>query len=186
MTMESKHTAGAQRAMGLAELVNKVFAKERIPSTLEGHAGYRVEMAGPEALSTSERKGALDHLKLVPIDPTLVGAGEGAGATLLIGTADPSLSQVELRTHERLQQLHKERFNGATVPIDSEAYEALTTKIQEFFERQGIATISAAKRNDITVRRSLPAGARRSPLSLLIVVGAIVVIAIIVFVVRSR
>ena len=84
MTMETKPTAGAQRAMGLAELVNKVFAKERIPSSLEGHAGYRVEMAGPETLSTSARQGALDHLKLVPLDPKRIGVGAGAGATLLI------------------------------------------------------------------------------------------------------
>jgi hypothetical protein len=183
MTLESKPTAGARRAMGLAELVNKVFAKERIPSSLEGHAGYRIEMAGPEALSTSERKGALDHLKLVPLDPECVGAGEGAGATLLIGTADPNLSQVELRTHERLRQLHGERFNGATLPIEAVPYDALKQKIEDFFERQGIATISSEKRFDLSLR---PAIARRSPTLVLVIVGAIILLGLLFVAMRSR
>ena len=34
-----KRTAGSQRALGLAELVNKVFVNERVPSTLAAHAG---------------------------------------------------------------------------------------------------------------------------------------------------
>ena len=186
MTLKEVPTAGAQRAMGLAELVNKVFTKERIPSSLEGHAGYRVAMAGPEGLSTSERKGALDHLKLVPLDPARTGTGDGANATLLIGTADPNLSQLELRTYERLQQLHGERFKGAKLPLDQASYDALRTKLEAFFERQGISTISSNARNDLTVRPSDAAPARRSPVRVLFVLGAIIVIAAIVFVLRSR
>ena len=73
----SKPTAGAQRALGLAQLVNKVFAKERIVSTIAGHAGYRVEMSPPEGMSTTSRKGAVDQLKLVPVDPAATGGSEG-------------------------------------------------------------------------------------------------------------
>ena len=188
MTLKEQPTAGAQRAMGLAELVNKVFTKERIPSSLEGHAGYRVAMAGPDALSTTERKGALDHLKLVPLDPARTGAGEGANATLLIGTADPNLSQLELRTYDRLQQLHGERFNGAKLPLEQAFYDALCKKLQEFFERQGISTISSNARSDLIARPRSAAspGLRRSPVPILIVVGAILVIAAIVFALRSR
>jgi hypothetical protein len=186
MTMETKPTAGAQRAMGLAELVNKVFAKERIPSSLEGHAGYRVEMAGPDTLSTSARQGALDHLKLVPLDPKRIGVGAGAGATLLIGTADPNLSQVDLRTHERLQQLHRERFDGAALPIDVASYDALKKKIEEFFERQGITTTSSATRSEASDRPTAIRGSRRSPVVPLLVVGAIILAALLAFALRSR
>jgi hypothetical protein len=190
MTLKEQPTAGAQRAMGLAELVNKVFTRERIPSSLEGHAGYRVAMAGPDALSTTERKGALDHLKLVPLDPARVGAGEGTNATLLIGTADPNLSQLELRTYDRLQQLHEERFKGAKLPLDEASYEALRKKLEEFFERQGIATIASNARSDVAARARAPSGVagRRSPVPILVVIGAILVLAIaaIGFLFRSR
>ena len=108
----SKPTAGAQRALGLAQLVNKVFAKERIVSTIAGHAGYRVEMSPPEGMSTTSRKGAVDQLKLVPVDPAATGGSEGGGATIIMGTADPNLSQVELRTYKDLGRLHSDRFKG--------------------------------------------------------------------------
>jgi hypothetical protein len=186
MTMENKPTGGAQRAMGLAELVNKVFTRERIPSSLAGHAGYRVEMAGPDTLSTTARQGALDHLKLVPLDPARIGAGEGAGATLLIGTADPNLSQVELRTHDRLQQLHRERFNGAALPIDVASYDALKKKIEDFFERQGITTVSSATRAQASERAAALDAPRRSPVRALIVVGVIILLGLLVFVLRAR
>jgi hypothetical protein len=186
MTMKEQPTAGAQRALGLAELVNKVFAKEQIPSSREGHAGYRVAMVGPEARSTSERKGALDRLTLVPLDPARVGSGAGADATLLIGTADPNLSQLELRTFERLQQLHEERFDGAMLPLDEASYDALQKKITEFFGRQGISTISSTARTDQTLKVRAPVGRRRSPVPALVVVGTILLLAAVVFVLRSR
>jgi hypothetical protein len=186
MTMKEQPTAGAQRAMGLAELVNKVFAKEHVPSSRPGHAGYRVAMAGPDALSTTERKGALDHLKLVPLDPAQVGSGAGTDATLLIGTADPNLSQLELRTFERLQQLHEERFDGAKLPLDEVAYDALQKKLAAFFERQGISTISSNARTDQTLKVRAPVARRRSPVPVLFVLGTIIVVAAILFVLRSR
>ena len=49
-----KRTAGSQRALGLAELVNKVFANERVPSTLAAHAGYRVEIDGVPVFDTMQ------------------------------------------------------------------------------------------------------------------------------------
>jgi hypothetical protein len=186
MTMKEQPTAGAQRAMGLAELVNKVFAQERIPSSIAGHAGYRVAMAGPEALSTTARIGALDHLTLVPLDPKQVGTGEGASATLLLGTADPHLNQLELRTYERLQELHGDRFKGAPLPLDEASYDALRTKLVAFFERQGIATISSNARTELTGKMSVRSPPRRSPVPILVVVGAVVVLAAIAFVLRSR
>ncbi len=182
--MESKHTAGAQRAIGLASLVNKVFSSERVASSLAGHAGYRIEMAGPEAFSTSERKGALDQLRLAPVDPARVGAAEGSGAAILIGTADPNLSQVELRTHERLAQLHAERFNGAELPIDPAEYDAMIGKIEAFFERQGITTVTSAKREDASLAPR--ADARRSPVRALVIVGAIILLALLAFALRMR
>jgi hypothetical protein len=184
MTMENKPTAGAQRAIGLAQLVNKVFAHERVASTLDGHAGYRVEMVGPEALSTSARQGALDQLKLVPVDAARAGTGEGSRATLLIGSADPSLSQVELRTFDRLAQLHSERYQGASLPLDAASYDALRGKIQRFFEDQGIAMTSAVKRNDHSLSPS-PAS-RRSPVLALVTVAAVILIALAVVALRLR
>jgi hypothetical protein len=186
MTMREQPTAGAQRAMGLAGLVNKVFAQERIPSSLAGHAGYRLAMVGPEALSTSAQKGALDQLTLVPVDPKQVGAANGASATILLGTADPNLSQLELRSYERLLEVHAERFKGGVFPLDEASYDAVRAKLVAFFERQGIATVASNARTELTGKMSVRAPSRRSPVPILVAIGAIVVLAAIAFVLRSR
>jgi hypothetical protein len=182
---ESKHTAGAQRALGLAQLVNKVFASERIPSTLAAHGGYRVEMSGPDALSTSERKGARDHLNLVPADPE--GTTGGGAAAILIATADPNLSQLELRSYDYLKQLHAERFKGEALPIDAAAYAALRKKLEEFFERQGIATVSSESRTSITSPPAAMTAAKSGPpVLVLVIAGVVVLLAVAFFVLRSK
>lgn len=150
----TKPTAGAQRAFGLAQLVNKVFVTERIPSILAAHAGYRVEMTGPDTMSTSARKGAVHQLSLVPADAAEGKPGDSGAAVIVFGTADPNLSQLELRTYADLQKHHGERFHGETLPIESAAYDVIRKKVEAFFDCQGITTISSATRYEATVRPS--------------------------------
>jgi hypothetical protein len=159
----SKPTAGAQRAFGLAQLVNKVFVNERIPSTLAGHPGYRVDMSGPEAMSTSAHKRAIHQLALIPAGETEAKPGDGGSAPIVIGKADTNLSQLELRTYGDLQRLHRDAFHGEAFPIESAPYEALRTKVQAFFERQGIDIISSETRSQPTMRpSSVPPGKSRT------------------------
>jgi hypothetical protein len=170
-----KRTAGSQRALGLAELVNKVFANERLPSTLAAHAGYRIEMSGPDSLSTSVPAGAFHRLKLVPADAAEGKENDPGAATIVIGTADPNLTELELRTYDDLSKRHADRFNGDALPIDAAAYAALSTKIEATLEKQGVPTISSASRLELTVRpEGLPA-ASKPPVWFFVAVGVIVV-----------
>jgi hypothetical protein len=177
-----KRTAGSQRALGLAELVNKVFANERIPSTLAAHAGYRVEMSGPETLSTAAPGGASHQLMLVPADASPAKPGDGGAATIVIGMADANLTQLELRVYEDLEKRHAERFNGDPLPIDSASYDGLRKKIEQIMERQGIETISTASRNEPTLRPAeMPAP---KPVWAFVLVGIVLAAAAIFFALR--
>ena len=122
----SKPTAGAMRAMGLAQLVNKVFAGERVKSTITGHPGFRVQMAGPEGPSTSAAD-LKDRLELLSLDKS------AAAAPIRIGSADPGMSHAELRGFERLRALHVGELG-----IDRTDYERLLGKLEQFFDRQGV------------------------------------------------
>jgi hypothetical protein len=179
-----KRTGGSQRALGLAELVNKVFANERVPSTLAAHAGYRVEMSGPDSLSTSVPAGAFHRLKLVPADASQGKENDPGAATIVIGTADPNLTELELRTYDDLAKRHADRFNGETLPIDAAAYAALAKKIEATLERQGVPTISSASRQELTVRPDgIPAS--KPPVWFFVAAGLIVV-ALVLFLVLKK
>jgi hypothetical protein len=147
-----RRTAGSQRALGLAELVNKIFENERVPSSLAAHAGYRIEMAGPGSLTTTSPTGAQHQLKLVPADAAESKPDDGGAATLVIGTADANLTQLELRTYEELSQRHGARFKGDPLPVERAAFDALVAKIQKSLAPQGIETVSSASRHELTVR----------------------------------
>jgi hypothetical protein len=136
-TNPTKPTAGAMRAMGLAQLVNKVFAAERVKSTTPGHPGYRVEMAPPQGRSTTATQ-AQERLVLVPLDTK---AGE---VPVVFGTADTALTEARLRSFELLAAQHAEHF-GDALAIDAGDYGRLLDKMKQFFEHQGApVTIAAA------------------------------------------
>jgi hypothetical protein len=124
-------TAGAQRAFGVAQLVNKVFAETRVKGTSPGHAGFKVEMSGPAGPSTADSMRALQYIRLVALD--------GAGA-IEIATCDPNAGVVELRSFDHLRSV-----DGDTT-VDRADYEALIAKVEQFFERQGIETKVVAAR----------------------------------------
>jgi hypothetical protein len=126
-----KQTAGAQRAMGLAVLVNKVFVSERVKGSAASHPGYRLEMSGPDGPSTTELKKVEDRLQLVPMETT---HGE---VSILIGSADPGMSQADLYAFDRLRALHA-KTSSDELPLDRADYERVLAKIEAFFDRQGV------------------------------------------------
>ena len=172
-----KQTAGAQRAMGLAVLVNKVFASERVKGTTPGHPGYRLEMSGPDGPSTTELKKVEDRLQLIP-----VGAAEGVGS-LLIGSADPAMSQAELLAFDRLRALHAKTSSGE-LPLDRADYERVLAKVEAFFDRQGVP-VTIVPGTVVSASPKAAAGKRGRVLPWL-VAGAIVVAAIVAVAMRSR
>jgi hypothetical protein len=172
----TKQTAGAQRAMGLAQLVNKVFAGDRVKASAAEHPGYRLEMVGPGVPSTSELTKVEDRLELIPVE-----AKDGE-PRILIGTADPGMSNAELYGFERLRAA-RAKAGGGELPLDRSDYERLVAKVAAFFDRQGVpvtlhevALVSAAPK--------APAG-RGRPIVLL-GVAAVVLVALLAFALARR
>ncbi len=175
---EIKTTAGAQRAMGLAQLVNKVFAAERVKGNTEAHPGYRLEMSGPEGPSTTELKKVEDRLQLVPVET------KNGEASLLIGSADPSMSSAELRSFDRLRAVHA-KTSSDELPLDRADYERVLAKIEAFFDRQGVpvTVVQAAAVVSVGPNAARGGGKRLLPW----VVAAVIVVALIaVMAMRSR
>jgi hypothetical protein len=171
-TNPSKPTAGAMRALGLAQLVNKVYATERVKSTKPGHAGYRVEMAPPEGPSTTNAAKPQERLMLVPLEPR---DGE---VSLLFGTADPALTETTLRSYEHLRVQQAANFGGE-LPIDRDDYERVLKKLQAFFEHQGAPVVIAASSAQSAAPKST--GLPRKSVALMVAL-VLVVLAVLAFV----
>jgi hypothetical protein len=166
-------TAGAQRAFGIAQLVNKVFSETRVKGTSPGHAGFKVEMSGPAGPSTADAKRALQYIRLVALD--------GAGAAE-IATCDPNAGAVELRSFDYLRSV-----DGDTT-VDRADYEALMAKVEQFFERQGIETkvVLARIPTPPPHASASPAPPAQGSLGLIGLVLVALVIAVLVFVFVGR
>ncbi len=129
---DAKRTQFAVRAITLAETFNIALAKERV----RGPITYRVELSAPEGMSTEGGKQATQHVKLIP---------EGGGSLIVAGSANSAESWAELRSFEMLRALHRERFNGADIPLDRVQYSALVVKLRHFFgEHQCVVRMAAA------------------------------------------
>ncbi len=176
ITNPSKPTAGAMRALGLAQLVNKVFAGERVKSTTPGHPGYRVEMAAPEGPSTTAAVKPQERLMLVPVE-----AKEGE-VSVLFGTADPGLTEATLRSYEHLRAQYTEHFGGE-LTIDPEDYGRVLKKLEEFFSHQGApVTIAASSAASLAPQRK----PSRKSVAIMIVCVLAVLIAMAIVAVRLR
>ena len=56
---------------------------------------------------------------------------------ILIGTADPGMSNAELYGFERLRAAHA-KTGAEKLPLDRSDYERLLAKVAAFFDRQGV------------------------------------------------
>jgi hypothetical protein len=117
---EVKHTMFAGMAFGLAELFKHSVGKQR----LKGDVSYSVELSAPEGESTAGGKQALQHVKLVP---------DGAGPTLVIGTANAVEKLAELRTYKHVDEMHRQRFKGAPFDVNLGDYDMLVDACRKFF-----------------------------------------------------
>ena len=132
---DAKRTQFAVRAITLAETFNVALAEVRV----RGPIVYRVELSAPEGMSTEGGKQATQHVKLIPE----VNSG-GGGGLIVAGSANSAESWAELRSFETLRALHRERFNGADIPLDRVQYSALVVKLRHFFEEHQCTVRMAA------------------------------------------
>jgi hypothetical protein len=123
-------TTFAGQAVSLSEIFNLGFASRRV----DGPTRYGVELSAPDGPSTAGGKQALQHLKLVP---------DGGGPTLLIGTVNLVDHQVELRTFQHVDELHRQRFKGSPFTAEPESYQKLVDAISIFLsERKYVVTVT--------------------------------------------
>lgn len=122
---ETKRTAFAMQALGLAELFNFKVGDQKVGQ-------YRVELSAPDGPSTGGGKQSVQHVKLVPDD---------GGAVLVAGSADQVGKTAELRTYEYLADLHAQRFKGAKLPLEKTAYLELVGRMRAFFADQGLHVV---------------------------------------------
>jgi hypothetical protein len=114
-----KYTMVAAKAVSLAELFVQSFDKG-----LDGPVHFKVEMSAPDGPSTSGGKQALQHIKLIP---------DGGGMAIVIGSADTTTAQAEVRTFDHIATLYGQRFRGAAIPIDAGKYNELSQTLSNFF-----------------------------------------------------
>lgn len=120
-------TAVAGKATQFAAVFNAAFI-----AGFEGPIPYRVDLTTPVGPSTAGGKQALQHLRLAP---------RGGGPAIVIGSANPNEMTAEIRTFRHLAELHAQRFKGARVPVDANAYRDLTRRLAQFFAAQGFSVV---------------------------------------------
>jgi hypothetical protein len=122
-----RYTQVAAKAASLAELFDARFS-----SGLGGPVHFHVVLSAPDGPSTAGGKQALQHIKLVP---------EGGGPAIVIGSANTTRMNAEIRTYEHIAALYAQRFRGAKIPVDVTQYYELG---------QGLATFLRAMRMTVT------------------------------------
>jgi len=123
-----ERTQFAMQAIGLAELFRYIIGPMRISAPVP----YRVELSAPEGPSTGGGKQSVQHIKLIP---------EHGGTTIVAGAANPVERSVELRSWNRLAEIHAQRFKGRRLPLDQMQYGQLLGKMREFFAAQGLPVV---------------------------------------------
>lgn len=123
-----ERTQFAMQAIGLADLFRMMVGPVRISAPL----AYTCELSAPEGPSTGGGKQSVQHIKLVPAR---------GGATIVIGSADPVGRAVELRSWNRLAEIHAQRFGSSRLPVDQAQYAELLRRMQEFFAAQNLPVV---------------------------------------------
>jgi hypothetical protein len=109
-TKAALQTVHAIKASDLAAASNEALKKVRIAP-----GDYTPELTEPEGPSTSGGVQAMQHLRLVSVQPSR--------PTLVVGNANHAAGTAELRTYDYLDSAHRERF-GKPLDLDRAQYDA--------------------------------------------------------------
>jgi hypothetical protein len=109
-TKAALQTVHAIKASDLAAASNEALKKVRIAP-----GDYAPELTEPEGPSTSGGVQAMQHLRLVSVQPSR--------PTLVVGNANHAAGTAELRTYDYLDSAHRERF-GKPLDLDRAQYDA--------------------------------------------------------------
>lgn len=129
----------ATKAFDLADTFNLMFE--------EPFVGWKAELAKP-GMSTAGGKQALHHIGLL---------AQGGG-TLVIGHIDSSTNKAEIRTYERVDAMHRERFQSP-FPIAPEDWDAFANKVARFLRTEGFTITlvdTGVQRRPLEASRGVP------------------------------
>lgn len=134
---------------------------------------YVAELTGPEGVSTRGGELAVLHVRLV--------ARDGSPA-LHVGTVQVKTASAELRSYERLDAIHRGRYESA-VPVDRGAYEAFLSRVDGFLKDQGFRS----QRLELTPSVAPPPRAKpSSPARTIVFLAVVALIALVVALVAAR
>ncbi len=134
---------------------------------------YVAELSGPEGPSTRGGELAVLHVRLVARE---------ASPALHVGTVQVKTASAELRSFERLEAIHRSRFDAA-LPVERAAYEAFLARVDGFLRDQGFRT----QRLELTPSVAPPPRAKAaSPLRTIGILAAIALVALITALVAAR
>jgi hypothetical protein len=138
MDKRALQTQFSLQATGLAESFRGTVGRVRV-----GPHGYVPDLTAPEGQSTGGGVQALQHVRLVPPQPTL--------PTLVVGHANQRDGTAELRTWEYVDALCRDRFKQSA-PIDPSQYELFLQSAQGFLAACGLRVTFTATPPELTLR----------------------------------
>src|SRR5580704_14789799 len=126
------------RASDLAETFRHSLGRIRV-----GPHGYSPDLTSPEGPSTGGGVQAMQHVRLVPPQPTM--------PTLVVGHVNPRDGTAELRTLHYVDTMCRERFKQGA-PLDPAQYATFVNAAQAFLGACGIRVSMAGPPTELTER----------------------------------
>jgi hypothetical protein len=128
-------TQYSMQANDLAESFRSTVGKLRV-----GPNAYAPDMTAPEGPSTGGGVQAMQHLRLVPPQPTM--------PTLVVGHLNQRNGAAEIRTFEHVDAICRERFKQGA-PFDSTHYAQVLESMQGFLAACGLKVVLAGPPGDL-------------------------------------
>jgi hypothetical protein len=138
MDKRALQTQFSMQATGLAESFRGTVGRLRI-----GPHGYSPDLTAPEGPSTGGGVQALQHVRLLPPQPTL--------PTLVVGHANQRDGEAELRTWEHVDAICRDRFRQGA-PIDASQYQLFLQSAQSFLSACGLRVTFSATPPELRAR----------------------------------
>jgi hypothetical protein len=144
-------TQFSARATDLAESYRATMGRLRL-----GPHGFTPDMTSPEGPSTGGGVQAMQHLRLLPPQPTM--------PTLVVGHLNKRDGTAELRTLEYVDAICRERFKQGA-PIDPAQYAQFLQSAQGFLAACGLRVTFAGPPADLVSRAMAPTPSMAPPKS---------------------
>jgi hypothetical protein len=162
MDKRALQTQFSMQATGLAATFRGAVGRLRV-----GPHGYSPDLTAPEGMSTGGGVQALQHIRLVPPQPTL--------PVLVIGNVNQRDGTAELRTWEHVDAICRDRFQQGA-PVDASQYELFLQSAQGFLAAYGLRVSFVATPPELAMRLlgfDTPAHRQHHPRLAIIVFSAV-------------